>query len=252
MPNYMDTFRLRVKRARQNITNFDRISRNFFDPSPYEVITKRESRSQDDWLEIHIKVTKYTPKSLGFIFAECIHNLRSVVDNVIWQLGQIHGAPDTISFPVTTHPNDFTSRLNDKVNTLSLLPTDALKLVKDLQPYNRGNPEDHPLWILNRLWNYDKHRSPVVVATISNDTVLDLQRGGVGHWSGPMPLDRDFYLMGTSIPKQAEVDPKLNLAHEIVLEVGGEVAGRMNASVLLLELHNFVRDEIVDKFEPFF
>ncbi|PKB58314.1 MAG: hypothetical protein BZY83_07830 [SAR202 cluster bacterium Casp-Chloro-G2] len=252
MTNYMDTFRLRVKRARQNITNFDRVSRNFFEPSPYKVITKIKPRVNDDWLEIHIEIIKDTPRSLGFIFAECIHNLRSVVDNVIWQLGQKHGTPDRISFPVTVHCKYFTPLLTDKTNTLSLLPTKALKVIEELQPYHRGNPQDHPLWILNRLWNDDKHRTPVVVATISNDTVLDVQAGGIGQWFGPMSLDHDFQLMGVAIPKYVKIDPELHFTHEVILKINGQVAGGTNARELLLKLHDFVRDEIVEKFKPFF
>ena len=79
MADYMVTFGSRIGRARQQITNFDRISRNYFEPPPYEVILERESRISNDWIDVSVKITKQFPASLGFNFAECIHNLRSVV-----------------------------------------------------------------------------------------------------------------------------------------------------------------------------
>ena len=252
MTNHMDTFRLRVKRARQNVSSFDRISRNFFKPPPYEMITEREPRIENDFFTINIQPTKFTPRSLGFIFAECIHNLRSVVDNVIWQLGQNHGTPEGISFPVTFHPNVFSARLNDGVNNLSLLPHDALTLIEQLQPYHLDNPHDHPLWILSRLWNNDKHRTAVMVAAISNETLINIDPVATITISGPQPLDRDFQLTGIAVLQNIEIDVQVQFAHEIILEIDGPVAGGANARALLLELHNFVRDEVVNKFEPFF
>ena len=91
-----------------------------------------------------------------------------------------------------------------------------------------------------------------MVATISNETLININPVATITSSGPQPLDRDFQLTGIAVPKIIEIDLQVHMAHEIILEIGGPVAGGANASVLLLELHNFVRDEVVNKVEPFF
>jgi len=103
-------------------------------------------------------------------FGECIHNLRSSLDNFAFALARLKEDPPlrqkSICFPIYTKKEEF---INNGRRNIDQLPSDASELIEKLQPFNRdgseefGRPEDDPLVILTELYNSDKHRIPSVV-----------------------------------------------------------------------------------------
>lgn len=66
-------------------------------------------------------------------------------------------------FPVCSTPNSW---LAAKTSQLRLIDQSLLGKIENEQPFKRGKRyQRHWLWLLNELWNRDKHRSVTIVAT---------------------------------------------------------------------------------------
>lgn len=96
------------------------------------------------------------PLRLSVLLGELLHNLRSGLDHVAWQLVLANGGTPNkkTSFPVLV------KRKNAPLQIVGGISTQAAALAGDLQPYNNasGAPEEDPLHVLSTLNNIDKHR----------------------------------------------------------------------------------------------
>lgn len=106
----------------------------------------------------------------GLLFGECIHNLRSSLDNLAFALSRVRRdppeRPSKIAFPIFETKSDFEKRGRSNIDQL---PEDAAALIELIQPFQRdgsaegGNPDRDALIHLQRLNNADKHRIPPIV-----------------------------------------------------------------------------------------
>jgi hypothetical protein len=156
------------------------------DMSSYEVVTK------DDWqtAEVFIHGEAEPPvEEWGAIIGDVVHNLRSALDHLVWQLtiANGHTPPNPIpprgrpgsewrqiSFPIYTFdrrdrypsgrriPWRYRApgwRSNKEPGSLWGIRPDLRTVIQKLQPFNRGkNAPKEPLAVLDELWNIDKHR----------------------------------------------------------------------------------------------
>jgi hypothetical protein len=99
----------------------------------------------------------------GLRVGEVAYNLRSALDVLVWALS---ANPETISrprpgFPIMTCKSDFDGL---GLRMIRGMTDAAQRLVRDHQPYNRGDRADEdPLAVLSELNNADKHRVPTAV-----------------------------------------------------------------------------------------
>ncbi|QXP74310.1 hypothetical protein H0I31_09020 [Tenacibaculum sp. AHE15PA] len=101
-------------------------------------------------------------------FGDCIHNLRSLLDNLIYLLAlKVKSPPDKpskLKFPIYYKEQDF---INQTRQLLIQLPQSVSEKLKLIQPFQRennnveGTPQDDPLYLLNSISNIDKHRIPL-------------------------------------------------------------------------------------------
>lgn len=92
----------------------------------------------------------------GVLIGELVHNLRSALDHAVYAAAT---APNgNTAFPVVTDTAKWEGAAAAKLHSV---PQVAFEIVRKAQPfYGAGDndPAGHPLAILNRLWNHDKHR----------------------------------------------------------------------------------------------
>ena len=119
----------------------------------------------------HLIVTCPTPKpvdrALPLAIGDYVHNLRSALDHLIFQLAVLNGkaaeAETIISFPIFLSDPQFENFTKRKV--APFIDRQALADIKELQPYQIGNLGDEDvLWVLSQLDIVDKHRLLVVIA----------------------------------------------------------------------------------------
>jgi hypothetical protein len=99
----------------------------------------------------------------GCRIGDVLHNLRSALDHLAWQLVVFHKGEQiaeqearNIYFPAALAPNDFNS-----LAIVQMIDSAHLATLRGLQPYHRGDrkrAEGHPLVTLRELSNIDKHR----------------------------------------------------------------------------------------------
>ncbi len=106
----------------------------------------------------------------GLLLGECVHNLRSALDNLAFALARVHRdppeKPQRIAFPIYQEKTQFEKQGRGNIDQL---PGSAAALIERLQPFQRdgspafGTPERDALVLLQWLSNADKHRVSSVV-----------------------------------------------------------------------------------------
>jgi len=85
--------RAKIERAKQHVLNVDGAARAFLDSNPCEGGTKRDP---DTRRVLHYLVrVKPAPVPLRLIVGDALHNLRSALDHLAWQLVEAGGGTPT-------------------------------------------------------------------------------------------------------------------------------------------------------------
>lgn len=106
----------------------------------------------------------------GLLIGECVHNLRSALDNLAYSLARLKcdppSRPDRVRFPICEDRSKFKK---ENRRSLDQMQAEAVSLIEQLQPFQRerpdveATPDRDPLVLLRWLSNRDKHRVPPVV-----------------------------------------------------------------------------------------
>lgn len=152
---------LKIGRAEEHANTFYRELKTWVDGDPYVIRRKLNADGSRHSLVVEDIKTEPTLDRWGLILGDCIHNLRSTLDNFVYALaihetGQDPPADKKIlQFPITDKPEDFPKQLW-RLKSLSAHMQAAIERV---QPYNRRHPSLPPLLALLRdLDDFDKHR----------------------------------------------------------------------------------------------
>jgi hypothetical protein len=95
------------------------------------------------------------PPEWAPVLGDCLNNLRSSLDHLAWGLAGERGKKT--AFPLFSKPDGYDSITAR--NHLRYVRKDAHALIKSLQPhFHPDGPQAHPLGLLDRLTNDDKHR----------------------------------------------------------------------------------------------
>ena len=137
--------------------------------------------------------TTQQPRTIEWsvMVGEIVHNLRSALDHVVWELSILHqsrlGNPvpadrirrrdpwGLVTFPVTHNAGPNESAWKGAVGSkLKFVSPSVVEQIKKLQPFrtHRVHPDQHPLAILDDLWQRDKHREiPLVSSLVRLDSI---------------------------------------------------------------------------------
>jgi hypothetical protein len=147
---------LKTTRAHVHLTALKAELEAFAESNPYTL-------AGEDDLEHGTYVIRFqmaeVPDLIPLIVGDFLYCLRSALDQTVWYLAKI-GTPNPqhTQFPIIEV--EHLSRRRFKHQTAGV-PTDAVAIIKSLQPYLGGNEAtvwSHLLWRLDRLCNIDKHR----------------------------------------------------------------------------------------------
>lgn len=103
--------------------------------------------------------------SLPLMVGDCIHNLRSALDHLVFRLALRHGsgakAAEKTFFPIYLTKSRFDERVENFVKPF--ISAAALAEIEKCQPYRAYDvPAEADIWILSQLDIIDKHRLLVV------------------------------------------------------------------------------------------
>jgi hypothetical protein len=183
---------------------------------------------------------------------EVTHQLRSAVDHIAHGLVVAAGNTPTrrTAFPVlSSRPTKLT--IEGEVSTAALVAVDAF------QPYQRRDSQAHPLYVLNRLWNIDKHRTlHLTVLQMAATQIFVGAPDGSAMFGGqfqPGPIGHDG-IIGVFRFTGGEVDPDLLVEGTgqmfVALAETDPWAADQPVTILLEDLHKYVSQTMLPRFGP--
>ncbi len=187
--------RVKIDRAKKHFADLQAAVTAFESRKPYSFTM--EIDSQTGYEIYRYRQSEPIPVEWGAIIGDCIHNLRSSLDLLANELVISNGGKPTryTNFPVGSDLANFESIVE---SALLGANADAIKLVRELKPYDGG---DTALYSLHQLDIRDKHRLIVPVAAAHSVIAakFDMRPPGAQHfpqgrWLTGPPLDRKFPL----------------------------------------------------------
>ena len=170
---YQPTYQRRLDWEQKHLERLEAKERGWQESRPCRVWTEFDMKSSKNliWAEI----LKPPPADFPLILGDCLHNLRSALDNLAFELLTAYqkGRPSKrmsgeSGFPIRRLENEESLKEFQKM-TRGMHP-EAQALIKRLQPYNRGD-ENSSLLNLARLHNTDKHQLPHITVVPQPDSI---------------------------------------------------------------------------------
>lgn len=162
----------KLERARFHLICFQHSIQSFLDDDPLETIPEHHPDGRH--ITTHTKKRRDLPDDLPVIAGDALFNMRASLDHLAYSLACKEARRDIgdefVQFPIHADPSAFTP---DGAGTRAMkqLGADAQAEIKKLQPHDGTNPlYDHPLYILNKLNNIDKHRHLVLDGMVARGT----------------------------------------------------------------------------------
>ncbi len=158
---------LKLDRASYHLDSLDAKVREWRERETHRYVSHfdRESGKQI----VYLTFTEPVPAEFRLIIGDCLHNLRSALDNLVYDLAVRHHGSSPLPDPFdrcTEFPifGDREWKEWERRKKIGCVHPRAQAIIKRLQPHNRGDEfASDPLWKLHELNNMDKHRVPHVV-----------------------------------------------------------------------------------------
>jgi hypothetical protein len=149
----MRRLKLKLERAKKHIVDFKETWDAFVDGGAYPFTSKDDPNTGE-------RIYKLTdaaliPTNIPLILGDAIHNLRSALDHLAYQLVSVGPHPrwrSKVYFPIADSPKEFVSALR---RIKKRLRHDAVEPLAAIEAYRGGAGE--LLWQLNELDIIDKH-----------------------------------------------------------------------------------------------
>jgi hypothetical protein len=216
------------------------------EPNPYGVISQSDREAGRYRFEIKPAWQPGVPYRWGAIIGEIVHDFRSTLDNLIWQLAILNGGKTYSShtFPLLTQKpkKGFAVQMrrerikNGKTyrGPLFGLGDDAVAIIESCQPYI---PEDGVLLRrLHDLWNLDKHRhlAPIHVEAAPARLIPE----GVTVLSRDDRVEGSTYVLEVAVAPGTDVDVDLQPPTDVTLGDGAPVVCELKTvgEIIMLRL----------------
>jgi hypothetical protein len=177
------------------------------------------------------------PAQLPLIIGDCIQNIRSSLDYLVWELALATDAEpsDKHAFPICETPDFFGRSL--KRGRLGGLSDEVIEEIEMLQPYKDGEGlRGHPFWVLDKLCNINKHRRILLTG---------VRPGLAGYVPGS-----DQYAIIPPGPPGSQMNKTLDLVAYIAFEEGEVIEGAEVCSIVTRIIEAVER--VLPNFDRFF
>ena len=260
MAHRLDGVRVKLCRADEHLETLDKSVQGFLKGSPYRPFADMDMEAGEGLVRVEIRAC---PPVLewGVLVGDVLHNLRSALDHLAWQLG---GDPPpnkrTSAFPIHWDRGDYRREGAKKV---AGVPCHPQAIIEDLQPYQRGDEKrakGHALWWLKVLSEWDKHRLLHVTGSVVNGVAYfldgahalsqleDSQSVRFGPFEDGAVIAR--WPIHPDAPK-----PKMNVPFHftfgVALGESGPAAGGFDVTAVLTRCRDYVKESVLNRLGPF-
>lgn len=261
MTHALTGVRAKIERANEHLTALaSELERGL--GSEYGIFAEQDPNVPD---QVHFRVR--VPPDLmiryGLIVGDVVHNLRSALDHLAWQLVVVNGREPTrhTAFPICRSRAEYAKRSPLMLDGMHPIATTK---IERLQPYNAEQAGttvgNHALSVLKGLDNRDKHRVvQVAVLNVPGYRVIlgtkrpvdfeALARSGAGAM-GPL---KDGTIIRTLAP--GSVPTNMDVNFQAAISIGFEQSGPGHGWAIratLQELSTWVAGIVEDVFVPLF
>lgn len=124
-------------------------------------------------------VLREPPSRWSAVIGDCVHNLRSALDHLTWQLALLQSSNPSRStqFPIFLDETKYQGSGQRQVAELTAAQRTC---IESLQPYHGGDPS-HPLWVLHELDRIDKHQRLHLTVNSLEASIVDFRGEHVGY-----------------------------------------------------------------------
>ncbi len=259
---------LKLERAVQHLERLEAEIERWLGRHPYFLVSKFDPQRGEH--SIWIRPEGEPPAELGLIIGDCLHNLRSALDSLAYDLARTYqGGPlsPTIAgkseFPIFIDPGKFADFRERKIGAID---PRAQADIEGLQPYQeresfrshisimaRAHPEAyHPLWLLHILSNIDKHRERHL--TLFGPEAI--MYGGNAHFADPEVRDAAStessarILSYRPVDTAAELNVDFSFALSVAFEKGPPAFGEPVPRVLW-RIYAFITKDVLPLLTPY-
>jgi hypothetical protein len=162
----LSSVRAKIDRAKHHLHDIDAALKILLGPETntrVEIVHKFDGERK----QLIVNLTKSAPTdpALPLMIGDCIHNLRSSLDHLVYRLAlENHAdlaAASKVFFPIYLKKATFDKRVEKLVKPF--IGSIAFAEIEKCQPYSAYDvPEEADIWILSQLDIFDKHRLLVV------------------------------------------------------------------------------------------
>lgn len=151
--------RQKVDRAKKHISDFEIARDRFLSEEPAGVASKFNPQTGEE--EFYITHLPVPPIELGLIAGDAIHNLRTALDHLAYELVRANGqSPNRgTAFPIADNATLYQPMQARYAKGMS---SNAISAIDATEPYGITEPDSHgnkALWWLHRLDIADKHHA---------------------------------------------------------------------------------------------
>jgi hypothetical protein len=236
----------KIERANLHLRELVVLRDRFMQSRPYAILSKPDA--QPGFQSYYVTDLCRPPEEIALIAGDVIHNLRTALDHLAYQLVIANGGVPTTAtcFPIHDDAKSYNDRHERQVRGMA---QDAIDAIGEIKPYKGGNDA---LWILHKLDIEDKHHALFVAIISLTQMVLTIPQA---HWGpGQFP--------GFALPKHMQpltdgdifliCEPKVFKDIELTFDVGINQPAILETKpvVDLLTRLISVIDNIVIGFEP--
>jgi len=252
---------LRIKRAQAQLDTLKDELDRYTDRSQGETHTIVPEGDDDPNVQ-HFRffLRRVPPRIIGVLIGECVHNLRAALDNLFFTYAGPHVSKRTlreIDFPICVERDVFEAKA---ASNFKNLPAKGLGLLRSVQPYRREyegrrwndrwrDPHAHPLAMLQRISNSDKHRIPVIALINIVETSIAVSTG-----KAPRVMRANGCLDDGAIAARldfSDSEPDIHiqaaLTFGIALDEWGPISG-MPLTEVLIGIHQYIDLAVVGEF----
>lgn len=161
---------LKIQRAKEHISDINRLVESFLDLDFYSVTIQVDTESGTNSLFVRIKET--IPDDIALVIGDAIHNLRAALDLAVSEIvARAGGRVSDAYFPFNRDREGLQN--SSKYGLINKSAPKAARLIADtIQPYETG---DRALWCLHQMDILDKHRLIIPTAQVSEITILEAE-----------------------------------------------------------------------------
>jgi hypothetical protein len=246
----LHSVRQKIFRVRHHFEEFQQELKTYFQTNPGAMVLAPDSSINSPTFSF--QSANPIPARFGLITGDCLQNLRSSLDYLVWELVLAAGSQPSWKsmFPICSTRDAFNAAMQRK--RLEGVGPAAIAIIESLQPFQSGTVyTENILWILDELTNINKHRR--ILLTVLGSVVrpeihtAQLEGEACGYAFAPERAE-DPRFVAVKAFGDAKVNAKL---HAFLVFNEGPVKDR-EIMTCLGAWTEYVGNTVISRFDQFF